>query len=154
MLAVGLMATAQVLKIVCYNPELPYLTVIPTMLLSAGMLMFFTLASAMIADVCDEDELNTGTRSEGAYYSVFWWFMKMGMALAYFAAGVLIHSSGFDEKIAAQTQSTLLLLRVYEIGLPITLCLLSFLLIRLYPISEARAYETKQKLEAARKVLT
>ncbi len=151
-LAVGLMATAQALKIICYNPHFPYLAVIPTVLLSAGMLMFFTLASAMIADVCDEDELKTGTRSEGAYYSVFWWFMKMGMALAYFVAGVLIHSTGFDQKVAAQADSTLLMLRVYEIGLPIMLCLVSILLIRRYPITEARAYETKQKLESARQL--
>lgn len=149
-LAVTLMAAAQALKVVCYNPEHPYLTVIPTVLLSAGMLMFFTLASAMIADVCDEDELNTGTRSEGAYYSVFWWFMKMGMAFAYFAAGVLIHSTGFDEKVAVQSDRTLLLLRVFEIGLPIVLCLLSILLVRRYPITEARAYEIKQQLEARR----
>ena len=43
----------------------PYLILIPTMLLSAGMLMFFTLGSSMVGDVCDEDELKTGTRSEG-----------------------------------------------------------------------------------------
>lgn len=96
MVALGLMTGAQVTKIVCYSPEYPWLVVIPTVMLSAGMVMFFTLASAMVADVCDEDELHTGTRKEGAYYSVFWWFMKMGMAGAYFVAGLLIAASGFE----------------------------------------------------------
>jgi glycoside/pentoside/hexuronide:cation symporter, GPH family len=48
-------------KIVFYNPAYPYLIVIPTILLSAGMLFFFTLGSSMVGDICDEDDLKTGT---------------------------------------------------------------------------------------------
>lgn len=147
MLAVGLMLGAQASKVVCYNPAAPWLLILPTMMLSAGMLMFFTLASAMIADVCDEDELHTGRRSEGSFYAVFWWFMKMGMAGAYFVAGVLIHATGFQEKVDVQTPHTLLMMRVFEIGIPIALGLVSLALIRMYPLSEARAYEIKHALE-------
>jgi Na+/melibiose symporter-like transporter len=114
------MCAAQLAKIVCYQPgtlfewqlpswlatenfrtltfEGPYLILIPTMLLSAGMLMFFTLGSSMVGDVCDEDELNTGTRSEGTYYSVFWWFIKMGTAGASFVMGALLVYTSFDER--------------------------------------------------------
>jgi GPH family glycoside/pentoside/hexuronide:cation symporter len=178
--SVGLMVGAQASKIWCYNPELPWLVLIPTVMLSMGMVMFFTLASAMVADVCDEDELKTGTRKEGAYYSVFWWFMKMGMAGAYLAAGVLLVVSGFDRwksrvdvsesvltwpfkpygydrglerfwKPASTVdgwESVTLWMRVIEIGVPILLCVVSFVLIRKYPLSEARAYEVKRALEA------
>lgn len=148
--AIVFMASAQLLKIVCYNPSYPYLTLVPTVLLSAGMLMFFTLASAMVADVCDEDELNSGTRSEGSYYSVFWWFMKMGMAVAYLVAGLLLEFTGFDQTVEVQTERTLLLMRVFEIGLPIGLCVISLLLVRKYPLNEARAYEIKAKLDQRR----
>ncbi|USN99651.1 MAG: MFS transporter [Phycisphaeraceae bacterium] len=151
MIAVGLMLVAQLSKIVCYNPHAPWLLFFPTIMLSAGMLMFFTLASAMVADVCDEDELHTGKRSEGSYYAVFWWFMKMGMAGAYFVAGVLIHLTGFQEKVDLQTDRTMLLMRVFEIGIPILLGLGSFLLIFRYPLSEARAYEVKRLLEAGKR---
>ena len=44
LVAIGLMAAAQLLKIVCYNPDFPYLVIIPIVLLSGGMLFFFTLA--------------------------------------------------------------------------------------------------------------
>ena len=150
LLAVGLMLGAQASKVVCYNPEHPWLLFIPTVMLSGGMLMFFTLASAMVADVCDADELETGRRSEGSYYAVFWWFLKMGMAGAYFAAGLLIEATGFDEKSAVQTDRTLLLLRVFEIGLPIVLGLLSIVMVLRYPLSEAKAYEIKKALEKRR----
>ena len=98
LIAILLMCSAQLSKVYCYNPELPYLVLIPTVLLSSGMLMFFTLASSMVGDICDEDELQTGTRSEGSYYSVFWWFLKTGRAFASFATGVLIVFVSFDEK--------------------------------------------------------
>ena len=93
-----LMCAAQLSKIVCYNPNLPYLVLIPTVLLSAGMLMFFTLGASMVGDICDEDELHTGTRSEGSYYSVYWWFIKMGTAFASFVTGALLVLTHFDEK--------------------------------------------------------
>ena len=96
-IAILLMCLAQLSKIVCYNPSYPYLIIIPTILLSAGMLFFFTLGSSMVGDICDEDELKTGNRSEGSYYSVFWWFIKMGTALASFVAGALIVFTLFDE---------------------------------------------------------
>jgi GPH family glycoside/pentoside/hexuronide:cation symporter len=96
-IAILLMCLAQLSKIVCYNPSHPYLIIIPTMLLSAGMLFFFTLGSSMVGDICDEDELKTGYRAEGSYYSVFWWFIKMGSALASFVTGVLIVFTMFDE---------------------------------------------------------
>lgn len=118
--AILLMCAAQLSKIVCYWPgklfqfdlpaalatesfrtvtvQGPYLVLLPTMLLSAGMLMFFTLGSSMVGDVCDEDELHTGTRSEGTYYSVFWWFIKMGSALASAVMGALLVFTQFDEQ--------------------------------------------------------
>jgi GPH family glycoside/pentoside/hexuronide:cation symporter len=96
-IAMLLMITAQLSKIVCYNPDYPYLIIIPTMLLSVGMLFFFTLGSSMVGDICDEEELKTGKRTEGSYYAVFWWFIKVGSALASFVAGILIVFTMFDE---------------------------------------------------------
>lgn len=96
-LAILLMCAAQFAKIVCYNPAHPYLILIPTILLSAGMLMFFTLGSSMVGDVCDEDELHTGTRSEGMYCAVFWWFIKVGTSFATVIAGMLLVFTQFDE---------------------------------------------------------
>lgn len=104
-LAMILMSMAQLTKIVCYNPQHPYLVLIPTFLLSAGMLFFFTLGSSMVGDICDEDELKTGYRAEGSYYSIFWWFIKMGTALASFVAGVLIVFTMFDQTQVTRVDS-------------------------------------------------
>lgn len=95
--SIGLMCAAQLAKIFCYSPTYPYLVIIPTVLLSAGMLFFFTLSTSMLGDVCDEDDLKTGKRAEGSYYSVYWWFIKMGTAFASVVTGVLILFTQFDE---------------------------------------------------------
>ncbi len=97
LLAMLLMVAAQLSKIVCYNPHYPYLIIIPTVLLSAGMLFFFTLGSSMVGDICDEEELKTGKRTEGSFYAIFWWFIKLGTALASFVAGALIVVTMFDQ---------------------------------------------------------
>jgi len=104
-IAIALMVVAQASKIVCYNPTYPYLVLIPTILLSAGMLFFFTLGSSMVGDICDEDELKTGHRSEGSFYSVFWWFIKMGTALASLVAGALIVFTMFDQTQVTKVDS-------------------------------------------------
>jgi GPH family glycoside/pentoside/hexuronide:cation symporter len=114
MLAIGLMVAAQLSKIVCYNPNYPYLIVIPTVLLSAGMLFFFTLGSSMVGDICDEDDLKTGKRTEGSYYSVFWWFIKLGTALASFVAGALIVFTMFDETQVTKVDALQGSIRVIE----------------------------------------
>jgi glycoside/pentoside/hexuronide:cation symporter, GPH family len=51
----------------------------------------------MVGDICDEDELRTGHRTEGSYYSIYWWFIKLGTAFASFVAGILITLTLFDE---------------------------------------------------------
>lgn len=112
LMAIGLMGVAQLAKILCYQPgpvafefggraltiQGPYLILLPTMLLSAGMLMFFTLGASMVGDVCDEDELRTGTRAEGTYLAVFGWFIKTGTAFASLVMGALLLWTGFDER--------------------------------------------------------
>jgi hypothetical protein len=59
----------------------------------------------MVGDICDEDELNTGKRTEGSYYAIFWWFIKMGTALASFVAGALIVFTMFDEAQVTKVDS-------------------------------------------------
>jgi GPH family glycoside/pentoside/hexuronide:cation symporter len=113
-IAILLMCAAQLSKIVCYNPELPFLILIPTVLLSTGMLMFFTLGASMVGDICDLDELTTGTRNEGSFYSVYWWFIKLGSAFASFVMGALLISTGFDERqnvIADDARASVALIR-------------------------------------------
>jgi GPH family glycoside/pentoside/hexuronide:cation symporter len=147
-----IMAAGNLLKIVCYNRTYPWLVLIPTLMLSLGFLVLFSLVYAMIADICDEDELKTGKRREGSYHAVYGWWFKVGISGAYFVAGFLLKGTGFDADLPTQSESTLFWLRFWEIGLPSLMCLLSALLLSKYPLTEKRVYEIKELLKQRREL--
>ena len=78
----GISMVGYALKWFCYNPDLPWLLLLPAPLMAFGLGGLFTLMPSMIADVVDLDELETGERREGMYGSIFWWVVKLGMAAA------------------------------------------------------------------------
>ena len=149
---VSLMALGSLVKVFCYSPQHPWLAIFPTVLISSGMLGLYTMASSMIADVCDEDELRTGIRREGIYSAVYGWWLKMAISTAYLIAGFLLQSTRFNDKIVHQLPSTCFWLRFWEIGLPCVLCTVSFWLLFRYPLTEDRAYEIKAMLERKRQL--
>lgn len=142
-----LLVIGNLLKIVCYNQALPWLTVIPTVLLSWGMVMCFSLVNSMNADICDEDELKTGTRREGSYYAVYGWWWKAAVSIAYVISGYLLQVTGYNADLGQQSESTLFWLRFWEIGLPAALCIIAILIITRYPLTEARVYEIQEILK-------
>ncbi|MBI9020987.1 MAG: MFS transporter [Verrucomicrobia bacterium] len=146
-----MMAIGNLIKIWCYNPSMPYLTIVPTFLLSFGMVVLFSMFPALLADVCNEDELISGIRREGMYSASYGWWSKLGGSLAALIAGVLLNASKFDANLDVQTASSLFWIRFYEIGLPALLCFVAAGLMLCYPLSEERAYEVKTLLAAKRK---
>ncbi len=146
MISFLIMTIGNLLKIVCYNREYPWLTLIPTVFLSLGMVMCFSLVNAMNADICDEDELKTGKRREGSYYAVYGWWWKVAVSIASVICGYLLKITGFIEGVDQQSEATLYWIRFCEITLPSILCLASVGILTKYPLTEDRAYEVKELL--------
>ena len=149
-LSVLLMIIGCLLKIVCYNRDLPWLTLIPTVIISTGMLVLFTMAGAMIADICDEDELKNRVRREGTYSAVYSWWLKFATSAGFLVTGILLESTGFDAKLESQSENTLFWLRFWEIALPSVLCAIGYFLLQGYALTEERSYEIKQLLAERR----
>lgn len=143
----GLIIGGNLTKIVCYDPHYPYLTMIPTAAISLGMVICFSLVNAMIADVCDEDELATGMRREGIYFAVYNWWWKVAMSIATVLSGYLLRLTGFIEGAPTESAATMFWVRAWEIGLPPLLCLVGAALLVKYPLTEQRAYEVKRLLD-------
>jgi len=53
----GISMIGYLLKWVCYNPDMPWLVLLPAPLMAFGLGGLFTLMPAMVADVVDADEL-------------------------------------------------------------------------------------------------
>ncbi len=139
------------MKWFCYNPKSPVMLLLPAPFIAFGLGALFTLVSAMMADVCDLDELQNGHRREGMFGAIYWWMVKLGMALAFALSGVLLNSTGFHVDLgAAQSVRTLLLLRIFDISIPIVTTLLAVLAIASYRINEQTARQVRKDLEKRR----
>jgi GPH family glycoside/pentoside/hexuronide:cation symporter len=128
----------------------PWLIFMPIPLLSFGIGGLFTLMMSMTADVCDLDELNTGTRREGTFGAVYWWMVKLGQAVALLVSGIVLSMVGFKEGAAIQTVETMTNLRIADIVIPVFTAFLAILVMLGYDISERRANEIREALVARR----
>jgi GPH family glycoside/pentoside/hexuronide:cation symporter len=94
----------------------------------------------MITDVIDYDELNTGERREGIFYSFMVLLQKMGLAIGIFLVGKALDIAGFVEsvsgqEIAQQPDSALLAIRIAIGPLPTVMLIIGIILTYFYPIT-------------------
>jgi GPH family glycoside/pentoside/hexuronide:cation symporter len=149
--AIGLSMLGYALKWVCYNPEVPWLLLVPAPFLAFGLGGLFTLMPSMIADVVDVDELETHERREGMYGSIFWWVVKLGMAAALAAGGLLLNATGFDVALEGnQSPDAILMMRLFDAVIPFVASGIAIWIIATFSINEQRAHEVRLALEARR----
>ncbi|HET9954867.1 MAG TPA: MFS transporter [Polyangiaceae bacterium] len=148
-LLIGLVAFASSFWL--YTPTYPYLSMVTGGLNGFSATGLWVVLPAMTADVVDYDELHSGKRREGAYTATFSWVMKVGMMLSMLIGGPLLELTGFNAKLGgAQAPSTILWIRILFAGIPVTALVLALLLIRLYPLGQARVTEMRRELERRR----
>jgi len=128
-----------------------YLLLACAPLIVFGLGSLFTILLSMVADVCDIDELETGERREGMFSAVYWWMVKLGLALASFIGGILLSKTGFDQGLGiGQAPETLLWMRVFDVSIPIVTSVIAIFVIMTIHDSEEEAHEVRRKLEERR----
>lgn len=151
MLTVSLSIIGYAMKWVGYNPEHPYWLLASCPLVAFGTGSLFTLMGSMISDVCDYDELQSHERREGVFGAIYWWMVKVGLALAGLMSGVLLKVSGFDVALTTgQSDQTLFWLRIFDVVIPITTSLIALAIMYRYEITESKAEQIRAELEARR----
>lgn len=151
MVSTSMAIAGYVLKWFCYRPGSPNWLFLPAPLIAFGLGGLFTTVSAMIADVCDQDELDIGYRREGTFGSIYWWMVKLGTALALAVAGQLLNVTGFLQQLGAhQSAQTLLMMRVFEIGLPIIAYALALVAMATYDLDQEKVHQIRLELEKRR----
>jgi GPH family glycoside/pentoside/hexuronide:cation symporter len=85
------------------------------------------------------------------YGSIFWWVVKVGMSAALLGSGYLLNATGFDVKLeGAQTDQTLVLMRIFDVFVPVITSAIAIWAVVKFPITEEKAREIRQILEARR----
>jgi len=89
------------------------------------------------------------------YGSIFWLVVKLGQAVALAVGGFLLTATGFDVALEGnQSEQTIVLIRVFDILIPIAASAIAIWIIASYSITEERAHEVRMKLEERRGAVT
>ena len=118
-----------------------------------GVSVAYLIPWSMIPDVVDLDELNTGQRREGIYYSFMVLMQKFCLALAVFLLGLALQFSGFikqlpGEPIPVQPDSALFAIRVAIAPLPTVFLIVGLILTYFYPITKEVHADILRQLKA------
>lgn len=108
------------------------------LLAGAGVATMYMVPFSMLPDVVDLDELQTGLRREGLYFSAVVFLQKLGIAVALFASGTLLDLMGFAAEAIAQPRQALWAIRLLIGPLPAALLLGSLWFAYRYPIDRQR----------------
>ena len=104
-----------------------------------GLATAYLVPWSMLPDVIDADELQTGERREGVFYSLVVQLQKLGSVLAIFGVGIVLDWSGFMAVTAAdalpQPPLALLAVRVLVGLVPAAILLFGLAIAAFYPIT-------------------
>jgi glycoside/pentoside/hexuronide:cation symporter, GPH family len=142
-----LTACGGILKWFIFTPDTRWLLIIDAMFCTAIWTSMTMLIPSMLADLCDEDELEHNKRREGLFVSVHTWVVNISMAFAVLFAGLALNLIGFDAlKQGLQSSESITSLRIILSMGTVLFSLLPLLFIRYYRIDEKRSIATRQKL--------
>ncbi len=156
MITITLSIIGYALKWIGYNPDYPSLLLLSCPFVAFGTGSLFTLMGSMISDVCDYDELESHQRREGVFAAIYWWMVKVGLALAGLLTGYLLVWSGFltpapgATEPVVQSAATLFSLRIFDVVIPIVTSLIAMVIMSTYEITEDKAKSIRAELEARR----
>jgi GPH family glycoside/pentoside/hexuronide:cation symporter len=132
-------------------PSRPYLIMIEWIILAFGIPCANLMFSSMMADICDEDELITGLRREGAYVAVGSFFGKVAQVATLLLAGALPRMAGYIDTSIPPALSELQMMRAMLIGIQFIAILVAILIIWFYPLTRSRSEATRHLLDERRR---
>jgi GPH family glycoside/pentoside/hexuronide:cation symporter len=91
---------------------------------------------AMLPDVVEVDAAQTKNRKEGAYYGMWTFFSKIGVALAAALSGAFLSLASFVPNVVEQTGSALFTIRLLIGPIPAVIFVSGILLMQRYPLDE------------------
>lgn len=124
----------------------PALAIAGGQILAVGVAMFMMLGNAILADICDIDELRHNVRREGNFSAIFTMINKTTFALGTLLSGYLVTWSGFQGNTTMPSPETIHILRLFFAFGPCVFVLLAMAATIPFPITAATAAEVQRQL--------
>ncbi len=123
---------------------------------SFGVATAYVVPWSMLPDVIELDELKTGQRREGVFYSFMTLLQKVGLAVGIFLVGQALQLAGFipatpGEPIPVQPESALFAIRAAIGPFPTVCLILGLVLVYFYPLTREVHEEIMLKLQERKK---
>ncbi|WP_426348220.1 MFS transporter [Alloiococcus sp. CFN-8] len=103
-----------------------------------GLAVFSLITWAMITDVIDDTEVQTGERSDGTIYSVYSFSRKLGQAASSGVAGMLLTVIGYSQATAFEPEVVKGIYNITCLAPAIGFILLALSLKYIYPLNKER----------------
>ncbi|WP_420642738.1 MFS transporter [Candidatus Leptofilum sp.] len=115
-------------------------------LAGVGVSVGYLIPWSMLPDVVELDELETGQRREGIYYGFFVFLQKLGISLGLALSNFALEAAGYINaedltNLPEQPTAVLTALRIFVSLVPAVILLLSFPIVRSYPITREKHAE-------------
>jgi len=113
----------------------PNLFLLFRLLSGIGIGFGYVAPFAMLPDTVEFDAVNTGERKEGAYYGMWTFVSKVGMALSAFISGLILNWGGYVAN-TAQGAPAKLAIRLLIGPIPAAIFIGGLILMQFYPLDE------------------
>jgi GPH family glycoside/pentoside/hexuronide:cation symporter len=133
-----------------YNPAYPALQLLACGFVAFTGAGFWTIYGSALADVMDDDELETGQRREGSFSACQSWISKAGMAVGNGASGWILQFTGFDSKLPVQSENVIFVIRLLLSGIPVIGLVIALIVVLRMTLTEKRMGEIRVALEGRR----
>jgi glycoside/pentoside/hexuronide:cation symporter, GPH family len=126
----------------------PWLIYVMAVLAGVGVSAIHVLTWAIIPDAVEVDELSTGHRHEGIFYSLVSLFKKVASSIAIPLTLLVLGWSGYDSKAATQLPSAIFAIRILIGPVPSILLLGGIIFALFYPLSRAGHAQMRAEIAA------
>ena len=134
------------------QPEWPFaITLVATAFAGCGYSAADMIPWSMVADIADEDEIQSGERREGLYVGVFTFLRKLAGAIGVALAFLALDAAGFQAD-TKNSDTVLWVLRGATALVPVLFVIASAWAALGYPLSHRRHQEVLEELDRRREV--
>jgi len=128
------------LAIAALRPDQVTLAYLLAALSGSGIATAYVIPWAMVPDIIEVDQLETGRRRDGSYYAFASFFQKLGTGAAIWAMGQLLAITGYvtpsmTGPLPTQPQQAVQAIRAFAGPVPAVLLVLAILFAWCYPIT-------------------
>jgi GPH family glycoside/pentoside/hexuronide:cation symporter len=135
------------LPLMFLGPNMEMLAMIVFFFIGLGLSGSLYITDLVIADIIDEDEVNTGTRREAGYYGVNAFFLRLAIIVVFLSIGPVFIIADWPVFTYPVSYEVELGLRILMFGYPSVALIIAIIAISKFPLHGEKLIQVKEALQ-------